>query len=205
MAYGCQAHEQAATGPAYIQQTAGDKSLILDLDQEYQVGQYHNCYAHGQKQDVALRSVVQLTKEEPYQGEEEKKVHEKVGEGYQEAQIKYHGAEKHGSNEQDPEYQGDGYGHYGRIQQESELLAVGEGLFRQEKYAQGEERIEQEIARIGQGEEGIVLKHHLYRCPQHLAYSVEQESRSKDYPCLFRSALGAMSRIEHGYGCKGAA
>ena len=75
MAYGCQAHEQAATGPAYIQQAAGDKSLILDLDQEYQVGQYHNCYAHGQKQDGPLLSVVQLSKEEPYQGKEEQQVH----------------------------------------------------------------------------------------------------------------------------------
>ncbi len=142
MTDGCQAHKQATAGPAYIQQAAGDKGLILDPDQEQQVGEYHHCYAHGQKQDGAMLSVAQLSKEQPYQGEEEQKVHEKIGEGYQEAQIEYHGAEKHGSYEQDPEYQGDGYGHYGRIQQESELLAVGEGLFRQEKYAQGEERIE---------------------------------------------------------------
>jgi len=82
---------------------------------------------------------------------------------------------------------------------------VGEGLFRQEEYAQGEEGIEQEIARISQGEEGIVLKHHLDGRPQDLAYCIKQECRGKDYPGLFGSALGAMSRIEHGCGSKGAA
>jgi len=205
IAYGCQAHEQAATGPADIQQAAGDKSLILDPDQEYQVGEYHYRYAHGQKQDGALFSVVQLSKEEPHQGEEEQKVHEKVGEGYKEAQIQYHGAEKHGGYEQDPEHQGDGYGHYGRIQQELELLAVGEGLFRQEEYAQGKERIEKEITNISQGEEGIVLKHHLDGRPKNLAQGVKQKRCGKDYPGLFRSAFGALSSIEHGCSGKGAA